>query len=296
MNNTYVVVDTEYFLENIKKQPFISAHFPYGKNVVLNFVVSREHSIDILKEYLTSLKKLTQQVYIYKINSVYYNMFRYELLYSCKDFSKDLKTYFYAENFEDFYDIKDSEQIRVEIYKIKNNELVLFSSTKNYVINDKNRDYLDNIILINPNLKTDDIKMSDYTKQRETAFNFLSCCSKSDNRTETKLTKTKLCTLEINGSCNRKTCNFAHHFNELSYCLFGNTCKLMFANSNRCPFRHPIENAFMFCTRTNTFLPEKMIQLEEKEKTYKIPKNMVNNVIQNIINEGVKNVRIEIVN
>lgn len=291
MNNTYVIVDTEYFLENIKKQPFISAHFPYGKNVILNFVVSREQSVDILKEYLTSLKKLTQQVYIYRVQSVYYNMFRYELLYNSKDF----KTYFYAENFSDFYDIKNSEQIIVNIYKIKNNELILFSSTKNYCISDKTKEYLDNIILINPNSKTSDILMSEYTKQRESAFNFLSGCSKPDNKTETKLTKTKLCSLEMYGNCNRKTCNFAHHFNELSYCLFGNACKLMFANNNRCPFRHPIENAFMFCTRTNTFLPEKMTELEQKEKIYRIPKNMVNDVIQNIIHEGINNVRIEIV-
>jgi hypothetical protein len=89
------------------------------------------------------------------------------------------------------------------------------------------------------------------------------------------ITKTKLCNNMLKGCCTKSNCSFAHHYNEMSYCIFGTSCKKT-VNGKPCLFRHPSETASEFSARTGITIPDNMMDKDIPKKAEpEAPKQVV---------------------
>jgi hypothetical protein len=99
------------------------------------------------------------------------------------------------------------------------------------------------------------VKKEEHIKCKRTqAFEMLS----SDNLSKA-IVKTKLCNYMMDKGCTRPACKFAHHFNEMAFCAFGETCKFKDHNYKPCLFRHAGETSSEFSTRTGIHIPKNMM-------------------------------------
>ena len=136
-----------------------------------------------------------------------------------------------------------------KIQQTKNNLLDLIQEEKNKIVSKQEIKNVES----QPKMGMVVDHISDETRTR--AFNILS----NEEARKTMIVKTKLCNLHMKNNCNRRTCNFAHSFNEMSSCLFGDKCKFRYNKTKACHFRHNNETSLDYMRRLNILIPKHMI-------------------------------------
>jgi hypothetical protein len=83
----------------------------------------------------------------------------------------------------------------------------------------------------------------------------------------TSIKKTKFCRRWLgSGCCKVASCGFAHSFDEMGFCLFGEACKYR----DTCTFRHPNESQQVYCQRVGVTLPNvEAVKQEVKKEVVK---------------------------
>ena len=97
-----------------------------------------------------------------------------------------------------------------------------------------------------------------------------------EDKSDTKH-KMKMCTLHIEGKCRRTICNFAHYFEEMGFCMYGDNCRNLL---KPCIFRHPHESGVQYSKRTGMKIPMEL--LNQKKRMIAIPRHLALETIVNI--------------